>query len=299
MSDWRTVNKQVRAKLSEAKTLLTDRQAIEFLVDHSDATPIPHAFFVSPFRQLTGCDPTRSPYSVMKSYYSQYLDIHASRFGVSLRLGTPRARTKATQGVIYEIRHRSGRAYIGKSVGVESRWRAHVKQLAEGKHPSSRLQYLYDRCGLSAFDFQIVETVVEHELGTLSVLLDKAERAHMLAAGARKLNAIFPGEGRLRELDTLSGSGLLDDLMNEIARRNPDRRLRPAQFRRQFGDLAGFDYSSPHPTLLKWYRLWTGRAVLENQPTLIISVGSSEERVPLAIPGFAFRRPDWVAKSHV
>lgn len=64
---------------------------------------------------------------------------------------------KAIQSGVYEIVNTvSGKRYIGSSVSVPKRWRAHKRALRHGKHHSPRLQHSWRKYGEAAFSFRFL-----------------------------------------------------------------------------------------------------------------------------------------------
>lgn len=64
---------------------------------------------------------------------------------------------------VYAIRNRNGHQYIGSSVEVENRWKAHLRDLRRGTHHSGHLQNAYNKYGESAFAFVVLEVVANPE----------------------------------------------------------------------------------------------------------------------------------------
>jgi len=59
---------------------------------------------------------------------------------------------------IYEIRHvESGKRYIGSSIHVKKRFKAHKSMLRNGSHHSPHLQNAWDLYGKEAFQFSVLE----------------------------------------------------------------------------------------------------------------------------------------------
>ncbi len=54
-------------------------------------------------------------------------------------------------GTIYEIRHVSGKRYIGSAVNLKARWALHRHHLSRGKHHSSKLQRAWNKYGEDGF----------------------------------------------------------------------------------------------------------------------------------------------------
>lgn len=55
----------------------------------------------------------------------------------------------------------SGRAYIGSSKNIKSRWSYHKTYLKRNKHPNCALQNYVNKYGLDSFEFTILEIVTE------------------------------------------------------------------------------------------------------------------------------------------
>lgn len=58
----------------------------------------------------------------------------------------------------------NGKCYVGSSVKVKSRWKTHLKELAAGRHHSSKLQRAWNKYGPDAFSFEIHEVVSDVDL---------------------------------------------------------------------------------------------------------------------------------------
>lgn len=59
---------------------------------------------------------------------------------------------------IYCIRHvSSGRMYVGSSVNIKARWRAHRHRLFQGEHANRHMQNLWNRDGRDSFTFAVLE----------------------------------------------------------------------------------------------------------------------------------------------
>jgi hypothetical protein len=59
---------------------------------------------------------------------------------------------------IYRITNTiDNKSYIGSSINIEKRWREHNNSLLRGQHHSSHLQRAYNKYGLDAFGFLLVE----------------------------------------------------------------------------------------------------------------------------------------------
>ena len=68
------------------------------------------------------------------------------------------------QSVIYKITNTiDGKFYIGSAVNFKERRRCHLKELRSGRHHSFRLQQAFDRDGIDAFAFEIIEFVDKKE----------------------------------------------------------------------------------------------------------------------------------------
>ena len=66
---------------------------------------------------------------------------------------------------IYEIRHlETGKVYFGSSIHTVNRIRGHIKDLEIGKHHSKYLQRAFNKYGLNAFIFQVIEYCPKEQL---------------------------------------------------------------------------------------------------------------------------------------
>lgn len=66
---------------------------------------------------------------------------------------------------IYEIRNTvTGDCYIGSSRNIGKRWYGHKNQLQRGKHPSKQLQRDWNTYGETAFQFTVLEELVDESL---------------------------------------------------------------------------------------------------------------------------------------
>lgn len=62
-----------------------------------------------------------------------------------------------THAGVYQITHReSGKFYIGSSVELARRWKAHRFHLRRGTHHCRHMQYTANRDGVDAFDFKVL-----------------------------------------------------------------------------------------------------------------------------------------------
>lgn len=63
---------------------------------------------------------------------------------------------------IYVIRCKvTGKVYVGSSKNIKVRWRHHRRMLKSGTHHSIKLQRAWDKYGEDAFEFKIVEEVID------------------------------------------------------------------------------------------------------------------------------------------
>lgn len=61
---------------------------------------------------------------------------------------------------IYVIRRvGTDECYVGQSVDIENRWRGHRQDLTTGKHRAIWMKRVFDKHGISAFSFEILEIV--------------------------------------------------------------------------------------------------------------------------------------------
>lgn len=62
---------------------------------------------------------------------------------------------------IYKIRNKiNGKYYVGSSVDIRSRWRAHRSRLDKGRHHDTYLQRAWDKYGENNFEFELAEEIV-------------------------------------------------------------------------------------------------------------------------------------------
>lgn len=83
---------------------------------------------------------------------------------------------------VYTIRHiASGKVYVGSSVDVSRRLKAHLSNLRNGKHRNSHLQRAWDKYGAKAFEFTFAEQTTREELiATEQRWIDSLEAANPL-----------------------------------------------------------------------------------------------------------------------
>lgn len=69
------------------------------------------------------------------------------------------AKTNIPERGVYAITAIDGRAYVGGSVNIISRWRTHLSSLRLGKHDNHLLQEAWLQMGERAFTFEVLEIV--------------------------------------------------------------------------------------------------------------------------------------------
>jgi group I intron endonuclease len=82
--------------------------------------------------------------------------------------------TRNRKGVcgIYKIENiAKGKSYVGSSVNVGSRWKAHLKQLETESHHSQKLQRAWNKYGKSSFEFSIIEECAPEK----SIMLEREQ----------------------------------------------------------------------------------------------------------------------------
>ncbi|MGH7974730.1 MAG: GIY-YIG nuclease family protein [bacterium] len=63
---------------------------------------------------------------------------------------------------VYSITHKeSGRIYVGSAIDIYHRWARHKHDLIYNKHDNKRLQNFWNKYGEDAFEFKILELVLE------------------------------------------------------------------------------------------------------------------------------------------
>jgi group I intron endonuclease len=66
---------------------------------------------------------------------------------------------------IYSIVHiESGRPYVGSALDIYKRWSEHKSELTYNYHDNQRLQHFWNKYGEAAFEFKILELVVDPSL---------------------------------------------------------------------------------------------------------------------------------------
>ncbi len=89
-----------------------------------------------------------------------------------------------TSGVYYILNIINGKRYIGSSVNIKQRWRAHLRELRNGIHCNSHLQRAFDKYGEAVFVFEILENTertkcVQREQYYLDLLLPEYNLSSM------------------------------------------------------------------------------------------------------------------------
>jgi len=65
---------------------------------------------------------------------------------------------------IYKITNTTnGKIYIGHSINMTMRWYIHLDNLMKGQHPNCKLQEDFNRYGVDAFSFSVLEFVIGKE----------------------------------------------------------------------------------------------------------------------------------------
>jgi group I intron endonuclease len=66
---------------------------------------------------------------------------------------------------IYKIENKvNGKVYVGQSVNIESRWKAHKSELRRDTHYNTHLQKSWNKYGEDNFEFSVIEECLEQEL---------------------------------------------------------------------------------------------------------------------------------------
>ena len=90
---------------------------------------------------------------------------------------------------VYKITNKKTNAtYIGASTALPRRWRTHKLDLGKGQHYNTNLQEDYNKYGLEAFEFEVLD---EHPHDTEFKILEKIEQKtinHFLAEGKKLYN---------------------------------------------------------------------------------------------------------------
>lgn len=72
-----------------------------------------------------------------------------------------------TTGVYQIVNEVNGKKYIGSSINIENRYKTHLSNLRNNKHPNKKLQNAANRYGLNKFYLQILEICEPDELLTI------------------------------------------------------------------------------------------------------------------------------------
>lgn len=67
--------------------------------------------------------------------------------------------TQCSSGIYCILNLINGKVYIGSAINVKSRWRQHKSELALSKHANRHLQQSYNKYGVAAFEFLVLEHV--------------------------------------------------------------------------------------------------------------------------------------------
>jgi group I intron endonuclease len=88
---------------------------------------------------------------------------------------------------IYKIVNRvNGKYYIGSSKDIYDRWKEHKQYLIHKYHPNDYLQHAWNKYGEDAFDFVIIEKLLENELKNIEQkYLDKIKGTPSIAYNLR------------------------------------------------------------------------------------------------------------------
>ena len=124
-------------------------------------------------------------------------------------------RVKPSSGV-YAIRNKlNGKLYIGSSCKIECRFSGHKSLLKSGTHSNDRLQSEFNRYGIEAFQFSILELV--NDLSSIrdreQHWIDTYRNSDLESLYNVSLNALIPNKGltrneKQRKNMSLSKSGL-------------------------------------------------------------------------------------------
>ena len=63
-----------------------------------------------------------------------------------------------TSGIYKIVNKGNGKYYVGSSVGIEFRWKAHISSLKRNVHKSPKLQAAWNKYGMDNFIFMTIET---------------------------------------------------------------------------------------------------------------------------------------------
>lgn len=69
-----------------------------------------------------------------------------------------------TQGIYSITAINSGKTYVGQSVNIERRWHQHLRKLRLGTHENTHMQRLYNKYGITALSFRVLEECEQENL---------------------------------------------------------------------------------------------------------------------------------------
>lgn len=105
---------------------------------------------------------------------------------------------------IYAIIHTSGKAYVGQSINVESRFYGHKRRLTKGTHHCVRLQRAWNKYGPSQFEFKPLLSCAKADLNYFEEYMFKEYELYnsLLQAGTgnypRKIGASHSAETKAK-----------------------------------------------------------------------------------------------------
>lgn len=147
---------------------------------------------------------------------------------------------------VYVIRHQSGRIYVGAAANFMNRRNVHRYRLRKGRH-SAALQADFDRDGMDAFTFEVLEWVdigdllarEQHHLDALQPFGDRGYNIVRFAGGPRgmvhgqemrdKLSAAH--SGRVQSAEWVAKRNRREHSPEERAKRSATMRQRWAEGR--------------------------------------------------------------------
>ena len=128
---------------------------------------------------------------------------------------------------IYKIENRrNGKCYIGSSVDIKQRWRAHRSALNSGKHNSPHLQNAWKKHGEDAFAFSIMLTcspdrLLLHEQGALDAM---TPAYNTCKTAGNCLGLVQSEEHRKRISDALKGRPVSQETRDKIGNAHKGRK---------------------------------------------------------------------------
>lgn len=120
---------------------------------------------------------------------------------------------------IYKIENSiSHKVYIGQSIDVKRRWRAHIRALSRGKHQNKYLQRAWVKDGQNAFSFSILEECAgQRELNDRETFWAEYYKGRSYNLGATGRQDTMSDETKDRIRKAHAGKNLSEDHKKKIS----------------------------------------------------------------------------------